>query len=167
MSRVNRSIVILLMPYTYVIHKERRLVVSTASGRVTFAEITAHLDQVVREPDFHPTFNHFIDWTAATSLDISADEAQAIAKRRDFAPPSRRAFLATAPSIYGMLRLTLTHHEMSGARELTCVFYDRKKALAWLGLEGLPDFRKPEARKPGRATDEKSAKDGLSFGRGV
>jgi len=155
------------MPYTYVIHKERRLVVSTASGRVTFPEITAHLDQLVREPDFHPTFNHFIDWTAATSLDMSADEAKAIAKRRDFAPPSRRAFFTTVPSIYGMLRLTLTHHEIDGARELTCVFYDRKEALAWLGLEGLPDFSKSKPRKLGRAKDEKSATDGLSFGRGI
>jgi len=125
------------MPYTYVIDKERRLVISTASGNVTFAEIMAHLDQLVGEPDFSPGFNHFIDWTAATNLDISTDEAKAIARRRDFSPPSRHAFFTTSPFIYGMLRLILTHHEMAGARDLTCVFYDRNEALQWLGLTSL------------------------------
>jgi hypothetical protein len=133
-----------IMPYTYVIDKERRLVMSTVSGIVTFTEIMAHLDQLVREPDFSPEFNHFIDWAAATNLDISTDEAKAIARRRDFSPPSRRAFFTTSPSIYGMLRLILTHHEMAGAREFTCVFYDRDEALKWLGLTSLRDFTEAE-----------------------
>jgi hypothetical protein len=45
-----------------------------------------------------------------------------------------------------MLRLTLTHHEMAGARELTYVFYNRNEALTWLGLTSLRAFTEAEAR---------------------
>lgn len=55
------------MPCRYVIDIEQRLVISTGWDRVTFAEIKAHQDQLVSDPDFNPEFNQFVDATAGRS----------------------------------------------------------------------------------------------------
>ena len=100
------------MPCRYVIDKERRLVITTGLNRVTFAEAKAHQDQLVSDPDFNPEFNQLIDATAVTALDMSVDEAKMIARRAFFSPTSRRAFVATSPSIFGMARLMAAHDEI-------------------------------------------------------
>jgi hypothetical protein len=38
------------MPIAYVISKERRLVITTASDRVTFAEFQAYQDRLLNDP---------------------------------------------------------------------------------------------------------------------
>jgi len=123
-----------LMPLRYVIDKERRLVISTARDRVTFAEIKAHQDQLLQDSEFDPEFNQLIDTTAVTVLDVSVEEAKTLARRRMFSQTSRRAFLAVSPSIFGMGRLMeVYHHEQSQIY----VFYDLRSALKWLGVEAL------------------------------
>ena len=135
------------MPCRYFIDKERRLVVSTGWDRVTFAEMRAHEDQLMRDPDFNPEFNQVIDGRKCTALDISIDEAKTLAGRRIFSPLSRNAWVATDPTIYGMGRLIATYHEMGKMPSQVCVFYDLASALKWLGLEALPDSIKPEEPK--------------------
>ena len=82
------------MTVRYAIYKELRLVVSTASDRVTFADIRSHQDQLLNDPDFDPQFNQFIDTTAVTVLDLSTQEAIAVAQRKMFSCTSQRAFVA-------------------------------------------------------------------------
>lgn len=55
------------MPVEYIIDKERRLVISTAWGRATFAEARAHQERLKDDPDFHPEFNQFLDATDVTA----------------------------------------------------------------------------------------------------
>src|SRR5208282_5677900 len=62
------------MPARYVIDKQRRLVISTAWGHLTFAESRAHQDQLARDPDFSPTFDQLLDATAITTIELSAQE---------------------------------------------------------------------------------------------
>jgi hypothetical protein len=126
------------MPARYVIDKERRLVITTGSGRVTFAEIKAHQDQLLNDPNFNPEFNQLLDMTAVISLDLSVGEAQIAASRRLFSPTSRRAFVATSPTIFGMGRMMEAYHELSTAASLASIFHDLPSALKWLGLESVP-----------------------------
>lgn len=128
------------MPYTYVIDKERRLIVSRASGRVTFAEVQEHEEQLRKDPNFNPEFNQFVDGAAVEGLDITTDEAKSLARHIDFASRSRRAFFIPSPSIYGMLRLMHAHHELANARDQIGVFYNLAEALEWLGLKRPPDL---------------------------
>lgn len=125
-------------PYCYVIDKEKRLVVSTMWGHVTFAEARALQDQLKNDPDLDPDFDRLIDLTAVTVLDISILEARMIAGFSLFSPKSRCALAATEPAIFGMGRLMQVYHETAGGQEQVCVFYDRDAALKWLGKESFP-----------------------------
>jgi len=133
------------MSVHYVIDKERKLVITIASGRVTFAEMKAHQDQLERDPDFRPEFNQLGDGAAVTEVDISADEVRELVGHKVFAQTSRRAWVAPAPAVYGMSRLVSTYQEMLKARSTISVFYDFPSALKWLGLEALPEAIRPTA----------------------
>ena len=127
------------MPVQYVIDRERRLVITTAWDRVTFAEARAHQEQLKHDPDFHPDFNQFLDATAVTALDISAEEARTIARNSPhFSASSRRAWIAPSPFLFGMGRMIETYREIAGGAEQFRVFNDREQALKWLGLDALP-----------------------------
>jgi len=126
------------MPFSYVIDKKHRLVISTASGCVTFAEVIAHQDGLLREPDFSPELDQFLDATRLTTLDLSINEARTIARRPLFSRTSRRAWVSADPAIYGMGRLIAAYNELSNAASQIVLFYDLPSALKWLGLESVP-----------------------------
>jgi hypothetical protein len=123
------------LPVGYTIDNERRLVTTTASGCITFAEVKAHYDQMLSDPAFNPEFNQLMDATAVTTLDLSIDEVRTIVQRKVFSPTSRRALVATLPAVFGVLRMAGTYHEVSNvAAAKICVFYDFPSALKWLAL---------------------------------
>ena len=123
------------MPASYVIDKRRRLVVTTGSGCVTFAETKAHQDQLLSDPDFDPDFDQLVDCTAVTELELSAEEARIIIGRRVFSPASRRAFVSANPAIFGIGRLMEAYNDMAPAPPQVRVFRDLSSAWRWLGLE--------------------------------
>jgi hypothetical protein len=124
------------VPVCYVLDKERRLVVTTASDCVTFAEAKANQDQLKNDPDFQPEFNHLLDATAVTVLDISSEEAERLGRASTFfSASSRRAWVAPNPFLFGIGRLIGTYREIAGGREEFRVFNDRQEALRWLGLD--------------------------------
>jgi len=123
------------MPASYVIDNRRRLVVTTASGCVTFAETKAHQDQLLNDPDFQPDLNQLVDCTAVTELKLSSEEARAIVERKLFSPASRRAFVSANPAIFGMGRLMEAYNDMAAAPSQVRVFRDLASARKWLGLE--------------------------------
>jgi hypothetical protein len=126
------------MPFRYSIDKELKLVISTALDIVTFADVLAHQDGLLNDPDFNPQFNQFLDATRATALDISIDQAKSVARRPLFASTSRRAWVASNPTIFGMGRLIAAYNEMSSAASQIHIFYELSAALKWLGLEADP-----------------------------
>ena len=132
------------MPCHYIIDKERRLVISVGVDLVTFAEMKAHQDQLLRDPDFNPEFNQLIDATEVTAVDLSRDGAQEITHRNIYSPISRRALVATRPAVFGMGRLLMTYFEMADPPSQTNVFYSLAPALKWLGVEELGDPTKRE-----------------------
>jgi hypothetical protein len=127
------------MPVEYIIDKERRLVISTAWGRVTFAEARAHQERLRDDPDFHPEFNQFLDATDVSALDITAEEAQTLGRNSPhFASVSRRAWVSLSPFLFGMGRMIGIYREIAGGTEEFRVFDDREQALKWLGVDALP-----------------------------
>jgi len=126
----------LFLPYRYSIRKEKRLVVSTGSGVVTFAELKAHSDRLAKDPDFNPEFDQLVDATAMAELKVSVAEAATLARTNIFSPASRRAFVAPRPGAFGMMRLWGTHHEFGQEPSEVAFFYDLPSARAWLGIDG-------------------------------
>jgi hypothetical protein len=95
----------------------------------------AHQNQLASDPNFDSTFDQLIDATAVTTMDASMDQAKITAQRQFFSPTSRRAFVATDPSIFGMGRFMEAYHDMGQQRERASVFRDRESALKWLNLK--------------------------------
>lgn len=126
------------MPCSYVIDMQKRLVITTAWDRVTFAEARGHQDQLKVDPSFNPDFNQLIDASAVTSIDATVAEIKRLAGRPIFSSTSRRAFLATSPDVFGVGRLMGAHLEMGRVPQHVRVFYDLAAALKWLGLEADP-----------------------------
>ena len=122
------------MPASYVIEKERRLVITTGKDRVTFAEANTHRDQLLNDPDFKSEFDQLVDLTAVTALDISAQEARAMGTRGLFSSTSRRAIVAPTPAIFGMGRMMQAYNELSDLATQIRVFHDLGSALKWLDL---------------------------------
>jgi hypothetical protein len=107
------------------------LILTTVEGCVTFEDIKGHQDRLLADPDFDASFDHLIDATSATKLDISADEAKMIAHRRIVSPESRRALVAGKPHIFGLGRMMEIYHEDLEHAEVE-VFYSMDEALRWL-----------------------------------
>src|SRR5215475_13165940 len=129
------------MPFSYIVHKECRLVVSTGADRVTFNEIKARQDQTKTDPDFNPEFNQIVDLRAVTSFDMISDQARALARRKIFSSGSRRAFVAASPAIFGVARMWEIFTELSDNPSEVRVFYDLLSALKWLNLEGFSHLK--------------------------
>jgi hypothetical protein len=123
------------LPFGYCIDKNRRLVISIGTGRVIATEIRNHQNQLLRDPDFDPSYNQIIDMNAVSDLDISVADIATLARRPLFSRESRRAWVSSVPAIYGMGRLAVTHHEFSGSPSHASPFNDMQSALEWLGVD--------------------------------
>ena len=120
------------MPFTYQIDKEHRLVLSTASGTGTAADIVTHYAALAKDPDFSPEFDQFVDLTQVTRIEISTSDVIEDARRHLFSSGSRRAAVVSTDEAYGLLRMFMAYHEMSGGEEQVHVFRKREEALEWL-----------------------------------
>lgn len=125
------------MPWRYIIDAERKLVISTGWGRMTFEELQAHQNQLASDPHFNPEFRQLVDATAVTDLNISIGEAKTLAGRKLFAPTSRRAFLGSGLSILAAKRLMQAYSCIAKGREEISIFHERNAALCWLGLVSI------------------------------
>jgi hypothetical protein len=93
---------------------------------------------LVKDSEFNPDFNQLVDGTAVTALDISIEDAKAIASKTIFSPTSRRAFVAKSPVILGIARIMETYSRITKGREQVKIFHDCGEALKWLGLDAFP-----------------------------
>ena|SRR5215469_7383758 len=126
------------MPFSYIVYRKHRLVVSSGSGLLTWEEIKARQDETKTDPNFDPSFNQLVDLRSVTGIKMSGDQARMLASRHIFSPGSRRAFVATNPGIFGVGRMWETYTEFSEKPSQIRVFSDLPSALKWLGLESFP-----------------------------
>jgi hypothetical protein len=123
------------MPYSFVIDRERRLVLTTVWGEITLETIMGHQDALERDAAFDPTFRQLADFTGVTKVLLDAEEIRTAATRRVFSPGSRRAIVTATAEVFGLARMYSTYLELYGGKVDLRVFTDKDEALRWL-LEG-------------------------------
>lgn len=120
------------MPCSYIINKPRQLVLTTGSGLLTLAESIVHQNALLADIAFSPDFAQLLDLTEVTSTDLDGEGVARLAERTVFGPNAFRAFVASTPWVYGVLRMMQTMREMKGAEETIQVFHDLPSAWRWL-----------------------------------
>lgn len=125
------------MPTFYKIDKERRFVLSTASGEVTYAEMVAHQRDLSADRDFDPTFAHIADFTYARLAKISSEEVLQFAQRSIFSPDARRAMILADLTDYGLGRMYEMLRGLEGQTGVRA-FRTLEEAMDWI-VGPLPD----------------------------
>jgi hypothetical protein len=119
------------MPAFYKISKDRRLVLSTASGVFTLADALAHQEQILADPDFNPQYSQLLDFTHVTKIELTAEDVCKLAERDIFHPTSSRAILVTNDLGEGLARLFTILREHAGEKRIR-VFRHLDEALEWV-----------------------------------
>ncbi len=119
------------MPAEYSIDKDRRLVLSTASGVLTEKDLLDLVARLRNDPDFSPEYRELFDFTAVSHFDLSQNQILALVREDVFALSARRAFVVTSDLGYGILRMVQSHRAVKGDEGIR-IFRDRPSALAWL-----------------------------------
>ncbi len=123
------------MPHSYVIDRERRLVVTTGWGEFTLETVLEHQSALSKDPAFDPSLSQLLDLSKVTKVTIKSGEIRTAAARGIFAAGSRRAIVVPSPELFGLARMFATYRELYGGGEDLQVFTDKEEALHWL-LEG-------------------------------
>ena len=119
------------MPSSYVIDKERKLVITTAWGDCTADDVLEFRKQVLKDRDFDPSFSQLADFTGVTKVDVSPDEVRMLATKSPFSTQSRRALVADNQVIFGLSKMFGILRNLRGEK-LIRVFRTRSEALDWL-----------------------------------
>jgi hypothetical protein len=122
------------MPAFYKIDKAHNLVMTTASGVFNLTDGLAHQDQILKDPDFDPSYGQLLNFTNATRVDLSAEDVRRLAERRVFWQCARRAILVGDDLGFGFARMFQMLRESAGDQSIR-VFRSLDDALEWI----LPD----------------------------
>ena len=122
------------MPATYQIDKARGLVITTATGFLTAADILAHQRKLLADPNFDPTCAQIVDCSAVTGIDLSPDDVRAVTAATIFSAHSRRAVVVATDEQFGFASMFKMMREAQGEYGIR-VFRDRADAMGW----ALPD----------------------------
>ena len=120
------------MPISYVIDKDRRLVISTLMGVFTPDDGLQHQQALADDPDFNSDFCQLLDLTSVKEFAFDSAWVRQSAQHSVFSPRSRRAFLVNSAVAYGLTRMYGTYREVAGGQEQLLVFQDRDEAMRWL-----------------------------------
>jgi hypothetical protein len=119
------------VPLSYKIDKDRKLVKCTGFGFVAKQEVFAQQDQLLKDPDFNPSFSQLADFAQLTDTDIGMADLQVIAQRDVFSIYSRRAILVNGDVAFGFAKIFEVYRQLAGAHGIR-VFRTTDEALDWL-----------------------------------
>lgn len=119
------------MPVFYKIDKERRLVLSSASGVFSRVEAAAHMERLQKDPDFDPSYSQIADFSQVTKIDLQAQDVRELAQRSIFSTQSRRALIAPGDTAYGLARMFGMLRENQGEMGIG-IFRTLEEALDWV-----------------------------------
>jgi hypothetical protein len=123
------------MAWNYVIDKDKKLVVTTATEIVTAADFEEHQNRLINDPDFDSSFSQLADLSEVTQLELDSGTIARLSHRNMFSPLSRRAFVVADSLGHGLIRMFSTYRDINGGGENIQIFRDRNQALRWLGQE--------------------------------
>ena len=118
------------MPFEYLIDKDRRLIVATAEGAVTAAEVRGKINRMLSDPDFSPDLNELIDATGVTRLYVPVMQALEFAGTPILSASSRTAWVVSPSSVWRTLADMLASYM---SLHTHCrVFHDTPSAMTWI-----------------------------------
>jgi hypothetical protein len=120
------------MAWSYVIDREKKLVISASTGMFTSADADEHQKALLADPDFDPDFSQLMDFSAVTQIPLDSGTIARLADRKVFSARSRRAIVVPSTLGYGLARMFTTYREIAGGEEKIEIFTDRNAALLWL-----------------------------------
>src|SRR5258708_25504158 len=124
------------MPATYEIDKQRQLVITTGLGKLTLADALAHQQELLKDPDFDPSFSQIMDLTQITEFALEANDIRRLAQTTIFSRESRRAIIASSDLVYGFGRIFEILREIVGENGIR-VFRDLDEAIDWILSKNL------------------------------
>ena len=126
------------MSMAYIVDKDRKLVLSTARGILSYHDAFECLDRLERDPDFSPSFGHLCDYTRVVAFALSGDEIELLTTRRVFSTTSRWAFVASSQLACGLARAFESYLGIAGFQQAR-VLDNKEEALRWLTNEAMAD----------------------------
>ncbi len=118
------------MPIDYQIDKARKLIVSTAKGRLTGEELLNSQLAARDDPDYDVSFWHLHDLREADVAKVLPDCIRSLAKNAAIRSGIRSAIVVRGQLAYGLARMFGTLRESS--EEQVRVFRDLDSARTWL-----------------------------------
>jgi hypothetical protein len=119
------------MPAFYKIDKDRRLVISSATGAFNKEDALGHQNRLRADPDFDPTYSQLMDFTHVTQILLTAVDVQQLALSNIFSKESRRAFLVANDLAFGLARMFEILRENAGEHGIR-IFRNLEEALDWV-----------------------------------
>jgi hypothetical protein len=119
------------MPAFYHIDKDRKLVMSTASGVLTRNDISTHMMNLLKDPDFNPAFSQLADFTHMTGREFTADDIRDFARTNVFSPNSRRAFIVADDETESLAEMFAILRDVAGERGIR-VFRTLDEGIDWI-----------------------------------
>jgi hypothetical protein len=126
-----------VLAFDYVIDKGRRLIITTAQGAVTVAEVRSKLDRLFSDPEFDPHLNELIDATRVTKMYVPVTDVFEFLNQYVLTMKSRTAWVVTKSGRWAMLaHMFAVRMSLHGECR---VFHDVPSALAWIADATLKD----------------------------
>jgi hypothetical protein len=119
------------MPAFYHIDKDRKLVMSTASGVLTRNDISTHMMNLLKDPDFNPAFSQLADFTHMTGREFTADDIRDFARTNVFSPNSRRAFIVADDETESLAEMFAILRDVAGERGIR-IFRTLEEGIDWI-----------------------------------
>jgi hypothetical protein len=119
------------MPAFYHIDKDRKLVMSTASGVLTREDLTTHMQNLLKDPDFNSSFSQLADFSHITGRNLTADDIRDIARTNVFSPNSRRAFIVADDQSESLAEMFAILRDVAGERGIR-VFRTLEEGIDWI-----------------------------------
>lgn len=124
------------MPIRYSIDVERKLILTTAEGVLTDAEIMDHKEELLRDPALLAGMRQLTDTRAVTDLRVTPAGVAAFAgfdrARGDGMGDFKLAIVAEGDLIFGMARMYQGTTDADG--DAVGIFRTPDEARAWLGI---------------------------------
>jgi hypothetical protein len=120
------------MPCDYAIDVERGLVQTRLWGSVTPADLLDVRDRMAVDPAYGPHLSILIDMREVERFALTTGDVQVLARTSKFGQGSRRAFVASSPSSFGLARMFQSYREINDGLEETAVFETMEAAEVWL-----------------------------------
>ncbi len=126
-----------VLPFDYVIDRGRRLIITTAEGAVTVAEVKSKLESLLSDPEFDPHLHEVIDATRVTKMYVPVTD---VFEALNLCPRSRKSRTAWVVTKSGKWA-TLAHMfaAWTSVHSECTVFHDVPSALAWIEEAPLTD----------------------------